>query len=222
MSLEKIHLRKLLQIFYAPNNKRISILRADIRQEISKGTGLSGDGGDFHTAFWSGAKRHALGAADLRALTEVYIERSPQRKRLYPLLRDGFLLWWDEKRRWRNEPFEAILPSPHGRLTFEEPAATVKVENLLSLEGGDHSNRLIYPYFSEEPRLSAEAARLGLWLMSEALPHRAIEEMRVLDVIRGASFGIADVPFQGDEQNLFLRRYGQILNEWHALWKEYD
>jgi hypothetical protein len=36
MSLEKIHLRKLLQIFYAPNNKRVDILRRDIRSEIKK------------------------------------------------------------------------------------------------------------------------------------------------------------------------------------------
>ncbi|MBX3505937.1 MAG: hypothetical protein KF895_10700 [Parvibaculum sp.] len=222
MSLEQIHLRKLLQIFYAPNNKRISILRADIRQEISKGAGLNGDGGDFHTAFWSGAKRHALGTADLRALTEVYIERSRQRRRLYPLLRDGFLLWWDEKRRWRNEPFEAILPSPHGRFIFEELAATVKVENLLSLEGGDHSNRLIYPYFAEEPLLSAEAARLGLWLMSVALPHRNAEEMRILDVIRGTSFGIADVPFLGNEESIFLQKYEATLAEWRRLREEYD
>ncbi|MBC7101608.1 MAG: hypothetical protein H5U13_00045 [Parvibaculum sp.] len=220
MSLEKIHLRKLLQIFYAPNNKRISLLRADIRQEIAKNEGLSGDGGDFHTAFWSGAKQHALGTEDLRALTEVYIVRSAQRKRLCPLLRDGFLLWWDEKRRWRNEPFEALLPSPHGRVSFEELASTVKVENLLSLEGDDHSSRLIYPYFAEEPRLSAEAARLGLWLMGEAFPR--LEEMRILDVIRGTSFGTLDVPLQGNEEEVFQREYEAVLAEWRKLRNEYQ
>lgn len=38
MSIEKIHLRKLLQIFYAPNALRIKLLRNDIRGVIKKDT----------------------------------------------------------------------------------------------------------------------------------------------------------------------------------------
>lgn len=217
-----MHLRKLLQIFYAPSIQRRSLLRADIRQELAKNDGKSGDGGDFHTAFWSGAKRHAIGTVDLRAQIEEYIQRSPQRKRLYPLLGEGFLVWWDEKRRWRNEPFVAMPRSLHGRFVHSDSGAIIKVENLLSLRIGDRSNRLIYPYFAEEPPLSGEAVRIGLWLMSHALPDQRIEDMRVLDVLRSASYGTLDVPLQGDEEEVFLRHYQSALAEWIKLRAEYE
>ena len=94
MSIEKIHLRKLLQLFYLPANQRTSLLRSDIRQEQIKALGAADGGGDFHGAFWADAKAHVTGDDDLRTAVLDRINRNQTRKRLYPLLEKGFLGWW--------------------------------------------------------------------------------------------------------------------------------
>jgi hypothetical protein len=45
MSLEKIHLDKLLRILYSPENKKTGFLRDDIRQGIRKASGTKSEGG---------------------------------------------------------------------------------------------------------------------------------------------------------------------------------
>jgi len=108
MSLQKIHLRKLLQLFDAADGKRRALLRADIRDEMASAAGAEKNGGDFYAPFWSDAKQHMGGASDLKLTTAARIELNKGRERLYPELRDGFLLWWNKKRRWINEPFEPL------------------------------------------------------------------------------------------------------------------
>jgi hypothetical protein len=205
MSLQKIHLRKLLQIFYASNAKRTSLLRDDIRSEISKTAGLDAGGGDFHVPFWSDAKNHASGQADLILLTKTRIAANEGRSRLYPLLQDAFLTWWNEKRRWRNEDF-VVMPEPvKARLQIAELDSVVKVENLLAV-----------------PPLSEEAARLGLWALHEALKAYSIDDFRILDILRSRSFSTSDVPMQGNERALFAAKYKAALADWERLKKEYE
>lgn len=80
----------------------------------------------------------------------------------------------------------------------------------------------VYPYFSPEPILSEEAARLGLWLLIEALDTVPREEIRILDVIRGETFSIDRHPLRGTEEQDFVRRYGALLAEREALAEEYE
>lgn len=61
MSLRSIQLRKLLKILYLPQNRQVTALRGDIREEIAREVGDSGGGGDFYGPFWFDAKGHALG-----------------------------------------------------------------------------------------------------------------------------------------------------------------
>lgn len=97
---------------------------------------------------------------------------------------------------------------------FEEIDGTVKVENLLSLQIGENRYRYIYPYFCERPPMSLDVARLGLWLMSRALPELDASEMRILDVLRGQAYALDDNPLTGDEEQDFTLRYRRILREW--------
>lgn len=227
MSMEKVHLRKLLKLFFLSDAARVSELRKDIRQEIKKATFPSKKkGGDFHSPFWTDAKNHAAGRLDLAAQVEDRIARNDNRERLYPELSNGFLKWWTENRRWQNEPFQIIPHSVHAQLPMPEIGGLVKVENLLAVtigapSAGPRSNRLIYPYFSEHPPLGDEAIRLGLWALSAALGQYSPNDLRLLDVIRGSSFGIADRSLNGNEQALFVRHYGALLREWRALWDDY-
>src|SRR5688500_2922461 len=125
MSVTSIHLRKLLCLMYAPANLRTAILRDDIRMELKKEGGFIGEGGDFHCPFWADAKSHVLGEADLNDLVASRVFRNKGRKRLYEALATGFLDWWNDKRRWRNEPL-FLLPTPaKARLAIPEVAGVI-------------------------------------------------------------------------------------------------
>lgn len=220
MSLQTIHLRKLLKLFYLDRSRQTSELRADIRSEIARDAGGSGEGGDFHGPFWSDAKDHVFHRSDLRDTVRMRIESNPSRGRLYPRLQDGFLQWWDERRRWTNEPFQPI-EAPRARHIFSSLQATVKVENLLAVRDARGTDRFVYPYFSEIPPLPEEGGRLGLWMMSQALKGKRIEHLRILDIIRGETFSVDRNPLHGNEGTIFEAKYASLLNLWHGLWKEY-
>lgn len=220
MSIEIIHLKKLLQLFYAPANLRVTLLRGDIRQEIAKASSVSGDGGDFHGPFWADAKRHAVGQIDLREATKFRVQELANRRRLYPELAEGFLTWWNEKRRWHNEPLLPFEAAPHARLKIGE-LGTIKVENLLCVRSGGGFRRLVYPYFSERPTLPEEGGRLGLWALAAALREHDVGDMRILDVLRSRTFATGDYPLRGDEGDVFARRYKSLIDQRNELLAEY-
>jgi hypothetical protein len=219
MSLERIHLRKILSLMYSDDRRRRAALKRDIYED-RRGASMDSGGGDFHTAFWSDAKLHARGEGDLPSLTVERIVANKRKRRLYPLLGEGFLRWWNERRRWINEPFQVLERSVRARYSVPRLGCTVKVENLFSVQMADGSFRLIYPYFSEYPELEEEAARIGHWVMGKALPNYDSGGFRILDVLRAHSFRAEEHPAQGDEEAIFSRRYAQLLNERRALEEE--
>lgn len=221
MSLEKIHLRKLIQLFFLPENRLVSELRQIIRSDLQKEQEQKNGGGDFYVPFWADAKSHMEGDLYLPTATDERMAKNKQRFRLYPVLCSGFLSWWNEKRRWSNQPFELYEQNPNGRYIFEDINLTVKVENTVAFKIGDGSDRVIYPYFVEEPALNKEAARLALWLMTVALPEYNANDMRILDVQRGASYSVQDVDLSGDEEAQFRKLYKKIFKRWLELKKEY-
>lgn len=221
MSIKTIHLNTLLKAFQLPNNELTTFLRADIRREIAKENGGNTGGGDFYAPFWSDVKHHVAGNCDLHEETGRRIIANDRRNRLYPLLRDGFINWWDNKRRWRNEPFGFQPLRVKARYRIEELDAIVKVENLLGLSIGEQDNRLIYPYLYESPELNDQISRLGLWLLSTALSEYNKQDMRLLDVIRSNSYAVSDMSFQGTERAEFILNFERIINKWERLKSEY-
>ena len=221
MALERIHLRKLLKILFLELNLRRSEVRADIRDEIAKAAGQEASGGDFYGPFWADAKQHVFGTAELTDLVQARIDANDRRSNLYPRLQDGFLIWWNKRRRWTNEPFR---PGRQLKAQFPFPGldAIVKVDNILAVKDGRDAEHVVYPYFAPKPELCDEAARMGLWLLIEALPSVPPEEIRILDVIRGKTFSIDRLPLQGNEKAGFQRRYGELLKQRDVLRKEYD
>lgn len=221
MSIENINLRKLLRIMYAPEALRVSLLRSDIREEIAKADGVTAAGGDFYGPFWSDAKDHTTGRRELHAATEERIAANPRRANLYPQLRDGFLLWWNERRRWTNAPFVAI-DAPKGRLDFTALNSVVKIENFLAINDSNAEPHFVYPYFSLSPILNEEAARLALWAIREIGNVQDSSTVRVLDVIRGSTYSLERNPLIGDEGARFELRYRNLISQWNELWDEYD
>jgi hypothetical protein len=217
MSIEKINLRKLLQIFYADPRHRRSLILADIRNERYKEEGGGGNGGDFYAPFWADVKDHAAGRSNLVDTTAARIAANPARGRLYPFLRDAFLEMWNETMRWRNEPFEFVPESVKAQLLFSELNTIVKIENTASVQIWNGSHRIIYPYFSEEPALPLEGARLGFWALREALPTFPLSDFRIVDLLRRAYFRPSDIEMRGDEREIFVRHYRALLAEWRAL-----
>ena len=222
MSIKIIHLRKLLLLFYAPENLRTANIRDGIRAQMRKEAGEESEGGDFYTPFWADAKQHMFGRTDLATSTAIWVAANARRKRLYEQSQRGFLSWWNDKRRWRNEPIQPVDLPTKARLPIPSVGGIVKIENVFGLNSGPGFHRLIYPYFSEKPAIGEEAARLGLWAMYQALGrHHELSDMRILDVQRGASFGTIDGALRGDEADTFARRYAYLISEWDRLRKEY-
>jgi hypothetical protein len=197
VSLEKVNLNTAVRLIFSPSNRQTSELRADIRRENAKSEGFEG-GPDFYGPFWGDAKLHAIGTADLHACVADRIERNPGRKRLYEALRDGFLLWWNERRRWTNEPFEPIgAPSTTIPLDSE---TDFKIQNLMAVRDAAGTAHFVYPYFSEHVPLTERGSRLILWGLTTAFPDIDPNELRVLDVMMGRSFSIDRIPLSGREK----------------------
>jgi hypothetical protein len=217
MSIEKIHLRKLLRLFYAKPSLRRRLLREDIRNGLDKNQKEQGEeskGGDFYVPFWADAKNHVANKLDLRVRSKDRVKKSKGRRRLYGLLTNGFLSVWEEKVRWRNEPFEFHPKTAKGQLPLSELNAVVKIENVLSVKIWDGTDRAVYPYFFEEPILPPEGVRLGFWALREALSEFRSEELRIMDVMRGSYFRPEDVPLQGNERSILIQKYEAVITEW--------
>lgn len=211
-----------MQLMLASERKRTSLLRANITEDIRRQINGPGDGGgDFHGPFWADAKAFAATGADLRQASAARIESNEGRARLYPQLTEGFLAWWLDRRRRRNEPFDMIEQNIRGRLELED-LGTVKIENNLAFAIGQDDRRVVYPYFCEDPEMTEQIARLGLWAMAAAIPDYTINDMRILDVIRGQSFSILDTPITGTEEEDFRREYRLLLDRWQTLRREYS
>lgn len=220
MAIDRISLRKLMQLMLASDRRRTSLLRSNITSDLRRDLNGPGEGGDFHSPFWADAKGHVASIVNLREATPARIRDHGGRARLYPLLAAGFLRWWEERRRRRNEPIQVTDAQIRGRLQLDG-LGVVKVENNLGFSIGDDGYRVVYPYFCEEPELTADIARLGLWVMSQALPAYDTDDLRIIDVLRATSFSTAECPFRGTEEVEFRTRYSSLLTRWNELRQEY-
>ncbi|MFN3557792.1 MAG: hypothetical protein ACK4UQ_00800 [Brevundimonas sp.] len=97
----------------------------------------------------------------------------------------------------------------------------VKIESNLGFSIGDDGYRVIYPYFCEEPEMTADIARLGLWAMSQALPNQELDDLRVLDVLRATSFSTVESAMRGTEEQEFRALYRVLIDRWRELRREY-
>jgi hypothetical protein len=216
MSIKIINLNKLLQLCGLEEKQLISKLRDDLRIERDKLRGRKTGGGHFHHPWWEAAKDHAVGLDDLNEATER-LTKVRGRKRLYPLLTQGFLSWLETLRRGTNLTIGWSEEEVHAHYTVPGMELTVKVDNLLALKIGEDEHRLVYPYFSESPALKEKWARVGLWLMTDALSEYDRTGMQILDVLRGRAFSGSSTFLKGDEEALFELRYRRMLDLWEEL-----
>ena len=215
MSIEKIHLRKLLQLFFADPALRRKELKADIRLEAQKKKMPKPikSGGDFYSGFWADVKKHAAGSLDITEATRIRIEQDKKLGRLYPILRDSFLKMWQETMKWRNEPFEFVPQSISAHLEIDQLKTIVKIENTVAIKTWDDSHRIIYPYFCEFPQLPKEGVQIAFWVLTKSLPDYDPNDFRVVDMQHGKYYRMNDVGMNGDEEEKFLNRYKALLSE---------
>lgn len=217
MTIDLINLGKLLKFSMLNPEGTERALRREAYDDRRRLEAPGEGGGDFHAPFWSDAKAHVISGLDLHEATDDRIVRNYRRARLYPLLRDQFIEWWQEFQRSTNETLMPLEESVHARKVFDGLGVTVKVDNLLAFQLGEGRHRLIYPYFSEAPALTDRWARIGLWLMSEALPAYSSEDMVLLDVHRARSFSVRSVSFTGGEEADFSSRMMQLRHVWDGV-----
>ncbi|MBT2246117.1 hypothetical protein JQK15_21665 [Sphingobium sp. BHU LFT2] len=218
MSVLDIPLRKALQLFYARQALRQSILKNDIRLDRKKEAGgTRSQGGDFYLPFWTDVKKHISGDGDLPDMTNLRVASNNNYKRLYPLLKDGVLELLSAKLRWSNEPVEIIPQSVHGKLRIEGVGGTIRIRDALHARVRGKYTRVVYPYFSEDPALPDEGGRLGLWAMQQALTKLDPSDMRIIDPLRRVFFSPQTTPLRGDEEEVFHGRYKSLIAEWERL-----
>jgi len=221
MSVLDLPLRKALQLFYAPQSLRRSILKEDIRLDRRKETGgTRSRGGDFYLPFWSDVKIHVSGDGDLTQLTDDRIKSNSNFNRLYPLLKDGILELLSAKLRWSNEPVEIVPQSVHGKLRIEDLGGTVRIRDAFNARVRGEYTRVVYPYFSEAPVLPEEGGRLGLWVMQRTLTEFDPGDMRIIDPLRRAFFSPQTTSLQGNEEAVFRNNYRSLIDEWERLKQE--
>ncbi len=219
MSVETIPLRRLLQLLYAGARQQQSLLRAEIRADLAKQRGISSNGGDFYGPFWADAREHVSSIKDLTVATQERVDRNKARERLYPILKDGFLKWWDSQRRWTNAPFETVR-APTAALKVTE-TLTIKIDNILAVRDAEGVDRFIYPYFYEAPILKNEAARIGLWALKRSFPGLIYDHFRILDVPRGRIFSPDRCYLEGDEAVILKRKFFDLWTMYVKLEEDY-
>lgn len=202
---------------YLPEKKLISELRKDIRTEIHKQSGQKSGGGDFYQPIWHDIKQHVLGKTDLSEATKRRIEANEKRRNLYPRLEEGFLKLW---KRGDNQKVDIIDRTPKGRYVTPQGHLTIKVENVMAVSI-DGNERLGYPYWFSDPALSEESARVGLWIMEQALKNENENHMRIFDIIRSEYYSLQNTPLNGDEEQILLSNFQKITNLREKLILEY-
>lgn len=220
MPINNLTLRKALKLAFSEAAPRRSDIRAIIRADIARERGSEKGGGDFYSPFWSDAKQHALGLSDLHGDTVNRIQANPGRANLYPQLRDGFLLWWGQRRRWTNAPYEQGH-NHFNQVLIPQIDMTIRVENLMSVIDGRGDEYVVYPYFFPDPNVTDAMARIGLWALSTTLSDVPPSKIRLLDVLRGQAFSLERNPLQGNEEEVFVAHLATILSEHEDLRLEY-
>jgi hypothetical protein len=221
MSIEKIGLSKLLKLFGADDALRKSLIREDLRREKAELDGRDEGGGDFYVPFWADAKAYVASGRDLHAATDARIADLKQRESLYPQLRDGFLAWVELSRRDTNVKLVPSEQTVHARSEFPDLHLILKVENVMAMDAESGRPRLIYPYFCKQHALSDKWGRVGLWLMAKAFRAFELDELEIVDVMRGTSVSGRRTALLGDEERLFTERYRLVHDEWERLKGDY-
>lgn len=211
---KSMHLHKILRLMSCDGKLYRRKLIEDVNQDIKREINGGSSGGEFYTPFWALAKRFVISGGDMRRETAVLIDKHSGRRNIYPKLEKGFSGWWAEKRRWRNEPFSEIRFEP---IYYSMCGWNIKIVNVLALSGSDASQRLIYPYWYNEPAVDVSIARLGLAVIDQSVNNFKTEELRLLDIIRGRSFSVDDVRLSGGETSEFEQRLKHIVEDWNML-----
>ncbi|MCP1199425.1 hypothetical protein [Notoacmeibacter sp. MSK16QG-6] len=221
MSVQKIQLGKLLRLMGSADEKRDRLLKKFIREDMRREAN-PGSGGDFHVPFWHDAKRHVNGDDYLPIMVAKRIAASSRRKRLYPELANGFLDFWNTKRRWTNKALISEVSTVHANMAITELGGIITVRNMMYLKADNNTERAYYPYFSEWPALKQNEARLGLWILANSGIEVEKSKIRILDLIRGNSISIADVGFYGNEREQLVKRYRRLIENYERIRAEIE
>jgi len=172
MALDNVSLNKFLNLLRSPRDRRIAMIRRDARTSVLKEKfDAKSEDRDFYSTFWADAKKAVFMGADLDDLTRERIEKSRSRFRLFPILRDGFLMAWDNYTGQILGDSEKIeqLRNISGAWSPNDVDGKIRVGNLLALKDINDLRHLVFPYFSQLYALGPRAASLGLWTLRHVL-----------------------------------------------------
>ena len=217
MALNNVSLNKLLKMLPRPLSARQAIIRRDAADAVLKEKKIEDDdGGDFYGAFWADAKEFVLRGGDFTQLLKRRIRAGPSKRRLYPMLLEGFFRWYESNFSGSAPAQRKEIVKAFGKCSTLTPSGSVRVHGLLAWEEPDGSTNIVYPYFDKDYALSPRTARLGRGAMAKALADHDPVDMTILDVLRGVAYDNDNCALRGDEEGLLADRYVQFLSEWET------
>ncbi len=215
MALDNVSLNKFLKISRKNLPQRISLIKRDAREALRKEKKVEDkDGGDFYTAFWGDAKQYVLEGLDLKLAVAARVSAHASKKKLYPILCKEFLRWFGSEFDASDYNSRNKIDKVFGKCVSLCDDGAIRVHGLLAWKDPSGKAFIIYPYFDKDMKLGSNTARLARWAMSNALPDHQIENMIVLDVIRGNAFDNDNAPLIGDEENTLSDQYTRMMREW--------
>lgn len=221
MAMDRLSLSRFLELMQLPHARRLRMIERDARRAVyveQFGKDADGGGGDFYGPFWADAKRSAVDDSfDLASATVERIASNKSRRRLYPVLLNGFESGWAVLRQARISGGVITLVSNLAvTLKGSEGEDRLRATNALSVqEAGTHLH-ITYPYFSKDVGLGTRHARLGLAVLKQGFASAKPKTVAILDVLRGNLFVGDEVIEDSSAREQVVERYDAVMREWRA------
>lgn len=220
MPMDKLSLMRCIELFQLPLEHRLRKIKQDARKSLVKE--LPGDkdegGGDFYSEFWKDAKEKvANDDFDIVRSTYERISKSKSKRRLYPILLNGFVRGWDSIRerleiKGRISVIRGITTEIEGSSTTD----SVVVKNTLSLRTEDKRLHIIYPYFSKDVALGIRHACMAIAAMQEGFEKKSPDNIVIFDVLRGTVFFDKESDLPPGGAAALIERYDGVMREWRT------
>jgi hypothetical protein len=220
MPMDRLSLMRCVELFQFPLERRLRKIKQDARKSLVKE--LPGDredgGGDFYSEFWADAKEKvANDDFDLFRSTYERITKNKSKRRLYPILLNGFAKGWDTIReRLEIKGKFSVVRGITTEIEGSSKTDSVVVKNTLTIRTEDKRLHIIYPYFSKDVALGARHAGMAIAAMQEGFEKTAPDNIVIFDVLRGTVFFDKEADLPPGGSSVLIERYDAVMREWRT------
>lgn len=220
MPMDRISLMRCIELFQFPLERRLRKIKQDARKSLLKELPRDKDegGGDFYSEFWADAKAKAANDDfDLFGSTHERILKNKSKRRLYPILLQGFVRGWDairEKLEIRGKI--SVIRGITAEIEGSSEADSVIIKNTLTIRTEDKRLHIIYPYFSKDEALGVRHAGMAIAAMQDGFEKTNPDNIVIIDVLRGTVFFDKEADLPPGGASALIEKYDAVMREWRT------